>query len=179
MPVLKRKKLYNIQSSNNFCTSFIFVKYNTPKINNKEKILLNNTYFLVNNNTFITIKKKIKENDIINFLKETYNIDCKSKMLINRTKTHNIFLIYLDFDNNESFKNLNNYTWRKFIDFYYYNDNSHVFLNVINYRSRTVENDILHKSSNNHLNYKIISNLHDESWVRLKHIYNNILVLLD
>lgn len=179
MPILKRKKLYNIQLSNNFCTSFIFVKYNTPKINNKEKILLNNTYFLLNNNTFTSIKKKIKEDDIINFLKETYNIDCKSKMLINRTKTHNIFLIYLEFDNNESFKNLNNYTWRKFTDFYYYNDNYNVFLNIINYRSKTVENDILHKSSNPHLNYKIISNLNNESWVRLKHIYNNILVLLD
>ena len=179
MPVLKRKKLYNIQLSNNFLTSFIFVKYNPPKINSKEKILLNNTYFLLNNNTFTTIKKKINEDDIINYLKETYNVNCASKMLINKTKNHNIFLIYLDFNENESFKNLSNYIWRKFIDFYYYNNNYHVFLNVINYRSKSVENDILHKSSNIHLNYNIISNLDNKSWIRLRHIYNKLLLLLD
>ena len=178
MPILKRKKLFNISSDENL-TSFIFVKYFTPKIKNKTKILLNNTYFLLNDNQFITIKKKIKENKISNFLKETYNIDYKSHMLINQHKNHNVFLIFLEFNKDEFFKNLNNFKWRKFTDFYYFNDNYNVFLNVINYRSKSVENDILHKSSNIHLNYNIISNLDNESWIRLRHIYNKLLLLLD
>ena len=141
--------------------------------------MLNNTYFLLNDNQFITIKKKIKENKISNFLKETYNIDYKSHMLINQHKNHNVFLIFLEFNKDEFFKNLNNFKWRKFTDFYYFNDNYNVFLNVINYRSKTSENDISHKNSNNHLNYKITSNINNTCWIRLKHIYNKYVVFLD
>ena len=179
MPIVKRKKLFNIQLSKNFYTSFIFVKYLTPKINNKDKILLNNTYFLLNNNQFITIEKKIKETEVISFLKETYNINYKSHMLINQDKNHNVFLIFLDFNHDESFQNLNDFKWRKFTDFYNFNDNYNVFLNVVNYRSKTVENDLTHKNSNNHLNYKIMSILNNESWIRLKHVYNKYVVFLD
>lgn len=178
MPILKRKKLFNV-SSDIKLTSFIIVKYNTPKIKNKTKILLNNTYFLLNNNQFITIEKKVKETEVISFLKETYNIDYKSHMLINQHKNHNVFLIFLDFNKDESFKNLNDFKWRKFTDFYNFNDNYNVFLNVINYRSKSVENDITHKNSNSHLNYKITSNLTPMYWVRLKHVYNKYVVFLD
>ena len=179
MPILKKKILYNIQSTNNFYTSFIIVKHNTPKINNKDKILLNNTYFLLNNDQFITIEKKINENEITSLLNETYNIRFKSSMIINEDKNHKVFLIFLDFNNDESFQNLNNFKWRKFTDFYYFNGNCNVFLNVVNYRSKTIENDILHKNSNSHLNYKIMSILDNKNWIRLKHIYNKYIVLLD
>ena len=100
-------------------------------------------------------------------------------MIINEDKNHKVFLIFLDFNNDESFQNLNNFKWRKFTDFYYFNGNCNVFLNVVNYRSKTIENDILHKNSNSHLNYKIMSILDNKNWIRLKHIYNKYIVLLD
>ena len=64
---------------------------------------------MLNNDQFITIEKKIKETEVISFLKETYNIDYKSHMLINQDKNHNVFLIFLDFNHNESFQNLNDF----------------------------------------------------------------------
>ena len=84
-------------------------------------------------------------------------------MIINEDKNHKVFLIFLDFNNDESFQNLNNFKWRKFTDFYYFNHNCNVFLNVVNYRSKTIENDILHKNSNSHLNYKIMSILDNKN----------------
>jgi hypothetical protein len=166
MKKIVKKKNYCIENTcNKSITGFIVVNVFTPSIKNPNKILLNNTSFLLNNNKFF-IEDKIITN-ISSYLKENLNIHKSNNTILLETSNITIYLVCMD-NVNEVNKinniNMKKYKWRKYIDFYNLNDN--IYFSILNSKLGNL---------NSHLDCKLQLNNYDNNYIRLRYIYKKLM----
>ena len=148
---IKRKKHIFLKNIPEIEKNYVIIaKPEFIKPKNKEKILLNYTYFFLDENKGITFNNSNNIKDDLSFLKD-YEV-------IKKYKFNNINILIVIVNNlNILYKD---YKWRKYIDFYKYSETP-VYCNILNY------------NMNNHLDNKII--LEKENYIRLRKIYTDIL----
>ena len=163
--IVKKKNYYIENTCNKSMTGFIIVNVFTPSIKNPNKILLNNTSFLLNNNKFF-IEDKIITN-ISSYLKENLNIHKSNNTILLETSNITIHLVCIDNVNevNEVNNiNMKKYKWRKYIDFYNLNDN--IYFSILNSKLGNL---------NSHLDYKLQLNNYDNNYIRLRYVYKKLM----
>ena len=153
---IKNKKNVNIEKTNSSFNGFIIINIKKLPINNKKKILLNNTLFLLNKEKFHVVNRKIR--NIEKYLADKFKINniYNSKLLYGKNNV-NIFAILID--KRDDLK-MHEYEWRKYIDFYEYNDDLELYFEIVNYRL------------NSHLGNKIYGDKYlTKSYLKLDKIY--------
>ena len=145
--IVKKKNYYIDNSYNKDLTGFIIVNIYTPSIKNPNKILLNNTSFLLNNDEFFIEDKKIA--NVKKYLKENFNISKSNNIILIENTNITIYLVCIDINNvNINNVNITHYKWRKYIDFYTLSDNT--YFSILNSKLGSL---------NSHLDYKIKLNM--------------------
>ena len=160
MKIIQKKKIFlskcninEIKSSNYQYLGIILCHKSMNKIKNIKKILLNMTYIYLKNNNFFFIQE-ISHLDIIditymyNILKNTFNLlppNIDFHKIIYQSNKINIYMVAVN--NLTNIDIIDNYSWRRFIDFYqYYFIDKQDLYESIYFRT---------KNPNIHLNYEL------------------------
>ena len=160
---LKKYHLYKSFLSKTLCNNkkyygFIFLHNHTPKINNPDKTyFLNHCYIYLNNNINIFCEETEISNNI-DFLKKKFNLTPKDIINTNLLIEHDNIEIILVHLNNKNNLKIDNFEWRKIINFYSKMDEN-LYFDIIN-------NNI----NKNILDTKLL--IENIGYVRIHKIYN-------